>query len=69
MNSRIFARGIGVGQFLQHQNMGKSDVLDYFRRLEQEDNCSESCPFAEECENVMAMSDEELSLCDILGVS
>lgn len=29
---------------------------------------SESCPFAEECDNLLAMSDEELSLCAILGV-
>lgn len=66
---RMYGRGIGVGQFLQRQNMSKADVLDYFRKHAQVENCSESCPFAEECDNLLAMSDEELSLCDILGIS
>lgn len=68
MDSRAFSRGIGVGQFMQRRVMKKEDVLDFFRRLYEAEDCSESCPFVEECNKVITMSNEESTLCDILDI-
>lgn len=68
MDSRAFSRGIGVGLFMQRRDMKKEDVLNFFHRLSEVEDCNESCPFVEECDKVMALSNEETSLCDILGV-
>ena len=68
MDRRLYAVGIGVGQYIAKRDMIKEDIMEFFEKQFANDNCVGECPFVEKCNMVMALSNAEESLCIILGV-
>lgn len=66
MDRRSYAIGIGVGQFMKERDLSKHDIQKWFASQNQKDDCDESCPFLEECNRVLALSNDELCLCNII---
>lgn len=67
MDRRSYAIGIGVGQFMKERDLSKRDIQKWFAKQNKKDVCDEACPFYNECLEVMSISDDEKSLCDIIG--
>lgn len=67
MDRRSYAIGIGVGQFMKERDLSKRDIQKWFAKQNKKDVCDEACPFYNECLEVMSISNDEKSLCDIIG--
>lgn len=68
MDRRSYAVGISVGQLMKKRDMSKKDIKEWFATQNAKDNCDESCPFVEECNRIISLSDEDATLCNILGI-
>lgn len=66
MDRRSYAVGIGVGQFMKERDLSKRDIQKWFAKQYKEIGCDE-CPFWDECGEIASLSDDEKSLCDIVG--
>lgn len=65
MDRRSYAIGVGVGQFMKERDLSKRDIQKWFAK--QYKNGCDECPFYDECGKIVSLSNDEKSLCDILG--
>ncbi len=54
---------------MNEHKLTKEDILLFFKIEYSKENCDQSCPFVEECNNILAKTSGRDTLCDILGVS
>ncbi len=50
-------------------NLTKETILSFFAQEYSKEECDKTCPFVEECNNILAKTSGRDTLCDILGVS
>lgn len=50
-------------------NLTKEIILSFFAQEYSKEECDKTCPFVEECNNILTKTSGRDTLCDILGVS
>lgn len=54
---------------MNESKLTKEIIMSFFAQEYSKEECDKSCPFVEECNNILAKTSGRDTLCDILGIS
>lgn len=54
---------------MNKHKLTKEDILFFFKIEYSKEECDKTCPFVEECNNILAKTSGRDTLCDVLGIS